>query len=208
LSGTRVSGRGDVTGRARVLRDSDEIDSFQQGEILVARFTDPTWMPVFPLAGGIVTEVGGWLSHAAIQAREYDINAIVGARGALDTIATGDLVCLRADGTIERLSERRKEARIPLHAPVTVDREKESLHAHLGDVSHRGAQLLVSGQSLEVGEDLELHSAAIPNSLRATIIRNGIPGVYGLEFRGEVDREITEVLRRHATGAPARVPRD
>src|SRR6185436_17009125 len=119
ISGTRVSGRGDVTGRARVLRGSEEIESFEKGEILVARFTDPTWMPVFPLAGGIVTEVGGWLSHAAIQAREYDINAIVGVRGALDAISTGDLVCLHGDGSIERSRDRRKEARVAVNVQVT-----------------------------------------------------------------------------------------
>jgi YidC/Oxa1 family membrane protein insertase len=196
LAGTRVAGRGEVTGRARVLRDSAEIDSFKKGEILVARFTDPTWMPVFPMARGIVTEVGGWLSHAAIQAREYDINAIVGARGALDSIATGDLVCLRADGSIERLSERRTEMRIRVNAPVTVNREKETLHAHLGDVSVRGALLLVAGHTLEIGEDLELQSAATPTPLQATIVRNGVPGIYGLVFRDEVDHANLDAVRR------------
>jgi membrane protein insertase Oxa1/YidC/SpoIIIJ/rhodanese-related sulfurtransferase/phosphohistidine swiveling domain-containing protein len=195
LSGTRVSGRNEITGRARVLRDSSEIDSFNRGEILVARFTDPTWMPVFPLAGGIITEVGGWLSHAAIQAREYDINAIVGARGALDAISTGDLVCLRADGSIERVSERRTETRIRIHAPVTVNREKESLQALLADVSVRGALLLVAGHTLEIGEDLELSSAPNATRLQATIIRNGIPGVYGLLFRDHVERARSEELR-------------
>ena len=53
----------------------------KRGEILVARMTDPTWYPLFAQAGGIITEVGGWLSHAAIVAREYDLPAIVGVNG-------------------------------------------------------------------------------------------------------------------------------
>lgn len=204
LCGTRVSGRGDVTGRARVLRGSEEIEAFQKGEILVARFTDPTWMPVFPLAGGIVTEVGGWLSHAAIQAREYDINAVVGARGALDAISTGDLVCLRADGSIERLSDRRTETRIAVHVQVTVNREKESLQAHLGDLSQRGALLLVSGHSLDIGEDLDVSSSTELDSFQATIVRNGTPGAYGLTFRRHVDRDVAERMLVGVRRAPAR----
>jgi YidC/Oxa1 family membrane protein insertase len=205
IAGTRVSGSGDLTGRVRVLRHSEEIDSFVKGEILVARFTDPTWMPVFPLAGGIVTEVGGWLSHAAIQAREYDLNAIVGARGALDAIATGDLVCLHADGSIERLSERRVETRTTVHVSVTVNREKESLSAHLGDLSQRGALLLVSGHKLEIGEDLEVCTSASAGAFQATIIRNGTPGEYGLLFRAGVDRELAAGLRARLEHEPARV---
>ena len=104
LSGARVSGEGIVEGYARVLRSSEEADLFSKGEILVARFTDPSWAPLFPLAGGIITEVGGWLSHAAILAREYDLAAIVGARGAMAAIEDGDIIRLHPDGRIERVS--------------------------------------------------------------------------------------------------------
>ena len=55
-----------------------------------ARFTDPSWMTVFPLANGIVTEVGGWLSHAAIQAREYDLPTIVGVAEIKDWVPVLD----------------------------------------------------------------------------------------------------------------------
>jgi pyruvate,water dikinase len=71
---------------------------------LVARFTDPTWSTVFPIAGGLVTEVGGWLSHAAIQAREYDLACIVDVAGAGRHLRTGDVVRLGLDGNVERIA--------------------------------------------------------------------------------------------------------
>jgi phosphohistidine swiveling domain-containing protein len=187
LRGTRVAGKGDVIGRARVLRRAEEIDSFRKGEILVARFTDPTWTSVFPLARGIVTEVGGWLSHAAIQAREYGITGIVGAEGALDALRNGDLVSLRADGTIDRFDERRLEHRAPISVRIDLRRASETVHAHLGDVSHRGALLLVPERQLTIGERVDLDIPAISGPVEATVIRNGLPGIYGLRLERELD---------------------
>ena len=108
LSGKRVAGEQTVTGRVRVILDVSGIDAFEADEILVARMTDPTWYPLFSKARGIVTEIGGWLSHAAIVAREYDLPAIVGVAGACRTLSTGDVVTLHPDGTIERVEERRE----------------------------------------------------------------------------------------------------
>jgi len=109
LGGKRVAGERPVTGVVRVITDVADIETFQSGEILVARMTDPTWYPLFARASGIVTEIGGWLSHAAIVAREYDLPAIVGVHGISRTLSTGDLVTLNLDGTIERLDERRAD---------------------------------------------------------------------------------------------------
>ncbi len=100
LQGTLVAGNAPVEGPARVVTD-DDIDALEPGEILVARYTHPDWTPAFPRAAGVVTEVGGWLSHAAILAREYNIATVVGARGAIGRIQTGDLVRLHPDGRIE-----------------------------------------------------------------------------------------------------------
>ena len=187
VRGTRVSGNGDVRGRVRVLRHAHEIDSFREGEILVARFTDPTWTSVFPLARGIVTEVGGWLSHAAIQAREYDITAIVGAAGALDGLQTGEFVLLRADGTVERFEEQRREARIAASLPIRVSRRNEVVDARLADLSFEGALIQLSGRSLTIGEEVALHASSPAESFEATVVRNGIPGVYGVRFRKTID---------------------
>ncbi|MHC4512612.1 MAG: PEP/pyruvate-binding domain-containing protein, partial [Planctomycetota bacterium] len=109
LTGTRVAGEREVVGRVRVLRDTSGIDDFQEGEILVARFTDPTWSGIFPVAGGLITEVGGWLSHAAIQAREYGLACIVDVTGAMDSLETGQLVRLGLDGTVEKVADSSEE---------------------------------------------------------------------------------------------------
>ena len=188
LRGTRVSGGGDITGRVRILRRAEEIDEFREGEILVARFTDPTWTSVFPLARGIVTEIGGWLSHAAIQAREYDITGIVGVAGALDALSNGELVCLRADGSVERLGNRRTEVRVPVSLGVDVRRPNEIVSARLADLSLHGALLHVTGKSLTVGEEIGIDAPTTGiASLSARIVRNGTPGVYGLRFQRTLD---------------------
>ena len=74
---------------------------------------------MFPRAGGIVTEIGGWLSHAAIVAREFNLTAIVGVSNACDRLQTGDLVRLGSDGRIERLAAAQEPAlaAVPTSAP-------------------------------------------------------------------------------------------
>jgi pyruvate,water dikinase len=87
---------GAYEGSARVVRDPSELASVKAGEILVTPATSPTFNVVLPLLGALVTERGGALSHAAIVAREYGLPAVVGCRGALETIQTG--MRLRVDG--------------------------------------------------------------------------------------------------------------
>ena len=68
----------------------------KHGEILVCPGTDPAWTPLFLSAAGLVTEVGGMMTHGSVVAREYGIPAVVGVAGATDRITTGQLV--RVDG--------------------------------------------------------------------------------------------------------------
>ncbi len=182
LSGTRVSGEGGVVGRARILSGPDEIETFRRGEVLVARFTDPAWMPVFPMARGLVMEVGGWLSHAAIQARECGLTCIVGVNGARDSIRTGELVCLHRDGRVERLSNRRREERNPTSGRVSLERLEDVREARVLDVSAHGAQVVLDKGSLHIGERLVLRGLHEHSTLHARVARNGIPGNYGLTF--------------------------
>lgn len=72
---------GSVTGMVRVIHGADEFAQMRQGEILVARVTMPAWAPLFALAAGIVTDVGGPLSHSSIVAREYRIAAMIPGDG-------------------------------------------------------------------------------------------------------------------------------
>jgi phosphohistidine swiveling domain-containing protein len=87
---------GVVEGRARVLVREDEMDALQPGEILVVHTTDVGWTPLFLVAAGVVTELGGPLSHAAIVAREFGVPSVVNVAGATRAIRTGDF--LRVDG--------------------------------------------------------------------------------------------------------------
>ena len=79
------------------------IEGFCDGDIIVASMVNPTWLPYFCRAGGFVSEVGGWLSHPAILAREYDVAMIVGTEG-IGRIAEGDRLRLNSDGRIEVLA--------------------------------------------------------------------------------------------------------
>lgn len=87
---------GVVTGRARVLDDPAQASLFQRGEILVSACADVGWSPLFLVAAGVVTDLGGPLSHASIVLREYGIPAVVNVKSGTRVIRTGDL--LRVDG--------------------------------------------------------------------------------------------------------------
>lgn len=83
---------GKVTGKARIIKNLDDLSDLQTGEILITRFTDPNWTPALGKAKGVVTEIGGVLSHAAIIGRELGIPAILGLKCATQIIKTGDLI--------------------------------------------------------------------------------------------------------------------
>jgi pyruvate,water dikinase len=100
LAGTAASA-GVVEGRARVVRRL-EGSRLQKGEILVAPYTDPAWTPLFPLASGLVTEVGGLMTHGAVVAREYGIPAVVGVDRATEAIPDGSHVRVNgSEGYVE-----------------------------------------------------------------------------------------------------------
>lgn len=83
-------------GPARIVRGPEDFDRLQQGDVLVARTTGPSFNVVLPLLGAIVTDRGGQLSHAAIVAREYGIPAVVGTREA--TVKFPDGARIRVNG--------------------------------------------------------------------------------------------------------------
>lgn len=81
------------SGRARVVHDAAEaLATMEPGDILVTHYTAPTYNAVLTMAGGLVTEQGGLLSHAAVIARELDIPAVVGAAAAMRNIPDGATV--------------------------------------------------------------------------------------------------------------------
>jgi pyruvate,water dikinase len=80
----------------RVILDPHGVQ-LMPGEILVCPATDPAWTPLFLMAGGLITEVGGMITHGSVVAREYGIPAVVGITDATTILKTGQLI--RLDGS-------------------------------------------------------------------------------------------------------------
>lgn len=105
LTGLGVS-PGVVTGTVRVLRSIEGVGRLA-GEIVVFPTIEPTLTPVFPLVGGLIAEMGGLLSHAAILAREYGLPAVVNVRDATRRLRDGDRVEINGTTGRVRVLERR-----------------------------------------------------------------------------------------------------
>ena len=104
LTGLPVSA-GTVEGRARVILDMADAD-LDTGDILVTAYTDPSWTPAFVAIKGLVTEVGGLMTHGAVIAREYGLPAVVGVEHATRLIRDGQRIRLHGtDGYIEILTD-------------------------------------------------------------------------------------------------------
>ncbi|PYQ68369.1 MAG: phosphoenolpyruvate synthase [Acidobacteria bacterium] len=103
LVGLAVSA-GVVEGRARVLSAMADA-GLEAGDILVTAFTDPSWTPLFVSIKGLVTEVGGLMTHGAVIAREYGLPAVVGVENATRLIKDGQRIRVHGtDGTVEILA--------------------------------------------------------------------------------------------------------
>jgi len=83
---------GRVTAPARVIHGPEDFHKMQAGDVLVAAITTPAWTPLFVRAAGIVTDVGGPLSHGSIVAREYGIPAVLGTGMATKRIRNGQMI--------------------------------------------------------------------------------------------------------------------
>ena len=102
LVGLPVSS-GTVEGRARVILDMAEAD-LEAGDILVTAYTDPSWSPLFLAIAGLVTEVGGLMTHGAVIAREYGLPAVVGVEHATRLFRDGQRIRVNGtDGYVEIL---------------------------------------------------------------------------------------------------------
>ena len=117
-------GNGKVTATARVLHGPEDFSTMQAGDILVAGITTPAWTPLFVRAAGIVTDVGGPMSHSSIVAREYGIPAVLGTGVATKRIHSGQLIRVDGDaGTVTLLDEVDEDA---LRRGYCAEKEKSS----------------------------------------------------------------------------------
>lgn len=85
--------RGEVKGTVRIV-DKDNVKKINKGDIIVIKSLDISWTPLFSIAGGLITELGGILSHAAIVAREYNLPAVVNVENATGILKDGDTIML------------------------------------------------------------------------------------------------------------------
>ncbi|GIY36260.1 acetoacetyl-CoA synthetase [Caerostris darwini] len=93
MKGVPVS-QGMTKGFARVAMSLEEAAHLKSGEILITYSTDIGWSPYFPIISGVVTELGGLISHGAVVSREYGLPCVVGLQGACKRFRTGDYVLL------------------------------------------------------------------------------------------------------------------
>ena len=93
LSGLSI-GQAIVAGQTQVIKSASEIGRFQDGSILVTEMTDPDWVPIMRRASGIITDLGGRTSHAAIVSRELGIAAVVGAGDATKRLKDGQQITI------------------------------------------------------------------------------------------------------------------
>ena len=93
----RPASAGTASGPARIVGGPEVFDRVRRGDVLICRFTDPAWTPLFGVVAAVVTEIGGPLSHAAIVAREQRIPAVVGVADATKVLTDGSHTTV--DGT-------------------------------------------------------------------------------------------------------------
>jgi pyruvate,water dikinase len=101
---TGMSGNGGLCrGTVKKILTLQEFSKMQQGDILVCRYTDPSWTPLFVLASAVVSDTGGPLSHSAIVAREYNIPAVLGCGNATEALCDGQEIIVNGDKGIVQI---------------------------------------------------------------------------------------------------------
>jgi rifampicin phosphotransferase len=109
---------GQAIGKVRIVLSERDFGTLEKGEVLVARYTNPTWTPLFGLASAVVVDAGSAASHTAIVAREYGIPAVMGSGNATTRLRTGQRVLV--DGSAGRVVPVG-----PAAQPVTIGGEEE-----------------------------------------------------------------------------------
>lgn len=97
---------GECDGIVRIVRNIEDANKLQKGEIMVAKFTDIGWTPYYSIVNGLVTEIGSSLSHGAVVAREYGLPTVVNVSGATVKLKTGDHIHLDATKGIITIIEK------------------------------------------------------------------------------------------------------
>jgi signal transduction protein with GAF and PtsI domain len=146
----------------------------------------------------VVTEVGGWLSHAAILARELGVPGIVGVTNATRALQTGDLVRLHQDGTVEvSQRNRREELRYPLNREVTLRWGHLFAPGRLLNISRNGALMRVGAKVLaDLAPASIAHVILLPDDtdMEFTVMRHA-EDCLGVRFSDKLPAELIKRLR-------------
>jgi pyruvate,water dikinase len=102
MKGIAVS-QGIVTGKVVFINDSSDLSKVTKETILVLESATPVYAPFYTLSGGIISEMGGRLSHGAIVAREYGIPMLTGVENACVILKEGQSITLDADQGIVKV---------------------------------------------------------------------------------------------------------
>jgi len=142
----RAVGEKISSGKVRLVTDAHDLTVFEPGEVLIAEATSPDWEPVMKSAAAIVTSRGGRTCHAAIVARELGVPAVVGAEGAVETLATGLPVTVScADGEIGKVYDGELPFEVVRVTTGSLPRPRTAIMVNLGN------------------PELAFHTAMLPN---------------------------------------------
>jgi pyruvate,water dikinase len=172
----RAVGEKIASGPVHVIADMHDLVHFRPGEILVAETTTPDWEPVMKQAAAIVTSHGGRTCHAAIVARELGVPAVVGATGALETLANGQVVTVScAEGEAGRVYDGALPFAATRVTVAEVPRPRTRIMVNLGNPerAYHTAMLPNDGVGLArmefiIGEHIGVHPMALARPDKVT----------------------------------------
>ena len=122
------------TGRVHIVREAAELQEIEDGQVLVARLTDPDWEPVMRRVAAIVTDQGGRTAHAAIVSREFGIPCIVGSGNATEVLRNGDEITVScSEGPEGHVYSGRVATSVEKIAAAAVPRTRTKVMLTIGD---------------------------------------------------------------------------
>ncbi|MCD5396414.1 MAG: phosphoenolpyruvate synthase [Candidatus Pacebacteria bacterium] len=156
-------------GKVRVIESVKKLDTFQKGEILITRMTDPDWVSIFPLASAIVTDEGSKTCHAAIVSRELGIPCIVGTQRATKILKTGQYITVDCTpGLKGRVFEGKVPYKIKRYNLEKLPKPKTKIVVNIGapEIAFKTSFLPVEGVGLAreefiIAQKIRVHPLAL-----------------------------------------------
>lgn len=195
LTTGQAVGKKIASGPANIIKNVSGIESFQKGEILVTEMTDPDWEPIMKIAGGIITNKGGRVSHAAIVSRELGIPCIVGTKDATTAIKQGQEVTIScSEGEEGKVYKGKLEYDIEEYELEEIPKTKTKIMVNIGSpgIAFENHNLPVDGVGLAreefiIASQIKVHPMALIeyNQLKSSSFA-----------KASEDKQITETKRK------------